>query len=117
MSSRNFSMKFKVVFYRESGRFIAHALEFDLIGDGDTHEEALECLGKAIGMQVDFAMESTNGPAVLFRQAPPEIVAMFAAGRAVVNGLLKISVQEDGCDFSGDEFRDADIPDGELVLV
>ena len=31
----------RVVFYREDGEWVAHCLEFDLIGDGTTKQEAL----------------------------------------------------------------------------
>lgn len=72
-------MNFNVAFYRESGRVIAHALEFDLIGDGDTREDALECLAKSVAIQAEFAMENPNGAEILFRTAPPEIVTKAEA--------------------------------------
>lgn len=72
-------VEFNVAFYRESGRVIAHALEFDLIGDGETREDALECLAKAIAIQAEFAMENPNAAEILFRQAPPEIATKAQA--------------------------------------
>lgn len=117
MSNKPFSMGFRVVFYREHDRIIAHALEFDLIGDGENREEALKRLSTAITIQVEFAMQSSDPATVLFRQAPPEIMAMFASGHALVEGVLKISVEEDGWQFSGEEFRDADVEDHELACV
>lgn len=69
----------RVVFYREDEAIIAHCLEFDLLGDGPTHREAIERLAEAIRIQVKEGVETGN-LANLFTPAPGEFFRMFAAG-------------------------------------
>jgi len=55
----------RVVFYRDGDSWIAHCLEFDLLGDGKTKPEALDLLTKAIAIQAQASVEHNN-PANLF---------------------------------------------------
>ena len=52
--SSNLRVPLHVVFYREGEAWIAHCLEFDLAGDGDTKEEALDSLSEAVTLQVEL---------------------------------------------------------------
>ena len=45
-----------VLGYMEDGDWIAHALEMDLVGVGDSFEEAIEALNEFIEAQVSFAL-------------------------------------------------------------
>ncbi len=85
-----------VVFYYEQDRWIAHCLQFDLIGDGDTRAEAMENLAEAIRLQVEATLESRNF-ANLFSPAEGRIFDMFARGRNVAAGEFNLDV--DGIDI------------------
>lgn len=95
----------RIVFYQEEGDWVAHCLEFDLLGSGVTQKEAISCLAGAIFTQLQFSIEQ-NAPEVLFSPAPGEYMRMFAAGRDNAGGNLGIA------------FRDhlADQPRGQVVL-
>jgi hypothetical protein len=79
----------RVVFYSEDGEWIAHCLEFDLLGSGATKRLALECLADAIRLQVDESIRHDN-PRNLFSPAGGEFFEMFAAGQEVAEGELRI---------------------------
>ncbi len=85
-----------VVFYYEQDRWIAHCLQFDLIGDGDTKDEAIQSLYDAISLQIEATLESRNF-ANLFSPAEGRVFDMFARGRNVAVGALKLDV--DGIDI------------------
>jgi predicted RNase H-like HicB family nuclease len=72
----------RVVFYRDEDAWIAHCLEFDLLGDGETQEQALEMLSDAIRIQVEATVDFGN-PANLFSPADGRFFRMFAAGEDV----------------------------------
>lgn len=79
-----------VVFYKEFGSWIAHCLEFDLIGDGESKEGALERLGETIALQVEASMEHGNN-ANLFTPADGKFFEMYAAGRDLIPRTLEIN--------------------------
>ena len=90
--SAAFHIPLRAVFYPRNGGWIAHCLEFDLLGDGATREEALERLTEAIQVQVDFSIEK-NDRRILFTPAPGEFFEMFAGGRVVAVGNLQVCIQ------------------------
>jgi predicted RNase H-like HicB family nuclease len=79
----------RAVLYRESDSWIAHCLEFDLVGDGSTREEALQSLSDAIVCQLDATLENRNA-ANLFSPADGRYFTMFAAGKDVAVGALQL---------------------------
>jgi predicted RNase H-like HicB family nuclease len=79
----------RIVFYKEDGEWLAHCLEFDLIGAGESRASALASLGEAIAIQVEASVEHNN-PANLFAPAESRILQMFAAGKDVATGELSI---------------------------
>ncbi len=104
--AESLSFPMRVVFYKEGEDFIAHCLEFDLVGHGSTQEAALELLSEAISIQVEETLQSGNSEN-LFSPAPGEFFRMFAAGkpshhRAV--GELNINFQN--IEVTGIEQRD-----------
>jgi predicted RNase H-like HicB family nuclease len=102
--SEKLRIPLRVVFYKEDGDWIAHCLEFDLIGDGATREEAMERLGQAVLLQVEASVHSEN-PANLFNPADGKVLRMFAAGNDVAGAPLffkqihTANVQIDGAEY------------------
>jgi predicted RNase H-like HicB family nuclease len=82
----------RAVLYKAEDVWIAHCLEFDLLGDGDTKEEALQNLNKAIAIQVEASLKYSN-PGNLFCPASGRYFEMFAAGSDVAVGELHLSRQ------------------------
>jgi len=78
---RDLRIPIRIVFYREDNRWMAHCLEFDLLGDGTTREQALECLSGAIVAQIATSIEHNN-PANLFSPAEGKYFQMFAEGKS-----------------------------------
>lgn len=78
-----------VVFYLEDGEWVAHCLEFDLLGSGTAKQDAVESLTEAIRLQVEEFVRSHN-PRNLFSPAAGEYFEMFAAGREIAAGEILI---------------------------
>jgi predicted RNase H-like HicB family nuclease len=101
----------RVVLYRDDGVWVAHCLEFDLMGDGATQQEAISNLGDAISLQVESTLESGNW-SNLFRPAPGRFLKMFAAGKDVALGELHIEADPltisdlDAREYSGETSDD-----------
>jgi predicted RNase H-like HicB family nuclease len=79
----------RIVFYQEEGSWIAHCLEFDLVGDGETQPEALTSLADAIDLQIEATIEHGN-PANLFSPAEGRYFQMFAEGKDLALGELAL---------------------------
>ena len=114
--SPNLRIPLRIVFYKESGDWIAHCLEFDLLGDGPTKAKALDALSEAIRVQVAYSFEHKNIDN-LFSPAEGKYFRMFAEGKDVASkniaiGALKIPLVVDrteareyvdrGCTDAGD---------------
>jgi len=82
----------RIVFYREDGKWVAHCLEFDLMGDGETKEIAGDRLAEAICLQVRESVDNDN-PENLFAPAAGKFFAMFAAGKETAIARLTIQVE------------------------
>jgi len=89
---KTFRIPLRIVFYREAGRWVAHCLEFDVCGDGDTKDEALRSLDTSIQLQVDESLEHGN-PRNLFSPAPSEAWEKFFAGRDIALGELQVTAE------------------------
>ena len=50
----------RIVLYRDGEAWTAHCLEFDLMGDGPTTNEALSNLASAIVLQAKASLEHNN---------------------------------------------------------
>lgn len=61
----------RVLIYRDSGDYIARALELDLLGSGDSPNKALVDLEYAIRAQVSFALQK-NAPEMIYFKADRE---------------------------------------------
>ncbi len=86
---KTFRVPLRIVFYKEGDSWIAHCLEFDLIGDGHTETDALSNLCDAIAIQVEASMQHGN-LTNLFAPADGKYLEMFAAGHKNIVGMLKI---------------------------
>lgn len=93
MRLRKFDFPLRVVFYYEEDSWVAHCLEFDLIGVGTSKEEALTYLSGAIATQMSVALED-NDPAILFRPADAKYLQMWALGKHIANGSVTIQVED-----------------------
>ena len=87
--TRNLRVPLRVVLYAEGESWVAHCLEFDLVGDGSTKEEALEALTVAIAMQVNASLDFKN-PAYLFTPADGEFFQKYAEGVDVADGEMTV---------------------------
>lgn len=77
----------RIAFYQEDSDWIAHCLEFDLLGDGPTQQEAMKELAEAIFLQIEASVEHNN-PVSLFNPAEGKFFEMFAAGRDVTRAEI-----------------------------
>jgi hypothetical protein len=77
----------RVVFCSEHHEWIAHCLEFDLLGSGVSKEVALASLNEAFFMQVQATEESRNIENLIV-PAPAEFLQRFETGTDVVVRLL-----------------------------
>ena len=89
----SFDISLRVVFHKDGNHWIAHCLEFDLLGDGRTKEKALALLTESIGSQLEESFKHDN-PSNLFSPAPSEAWEMFALGKDTAVGNLSICVEE-----------------------
>ena len=83
-----FRIPLRIVLYRQRGDWIAHCLEFDLVGDGRTKENACAKLGEMIEAQLLFCVEHK---AQLFHPAPAKLFEMFAAGNDVASAEIQLA--------------------------
>lgn len=65
-----------VILYREEDHYTAHCLEFDLVAQGATTDEAFKNLLDAIELQAAYAQE-TGDLGNLIQPAPPEYWRML----------------------------------------
>jgi hypothetical protein len=79
----------RVVFYKEDGEWVAHCLEFNLLGHGPNKRSALKLLGNAISVQMEATVKYQN-PRNLISFADEEYFEMFAAGKDVAVGKIEI---------------------------
>lgn len=79
MQHRELSFCVRVVLYREEEMWIAHCLEFDVIGSGETQSKAVSDLTTAMQIQIEQSIKHNN-VRNLFRPADSGVYAMFAAG-------------------------------------
>ncbi len=104
----------RAVFYRESGRWVAHCLELNLMGDGDSKSEALINLGDAIAVQIEATIKYKN-PDNLFSPAEGRFFRMFAEGKEVVEG--SISIDRGDVNIEGIETREYSGSESDLAIA
>jgi len=55
METHYYDLFTRVLIYKDGRQFVAHALDYDLLGYGDTEEEARRELEKVVENQLSFA--------------------------------------------------------------
>lgn len=83
----------RVVFYKEDGEWVAHCLEFDLVGVAKNKEEAVKLLSEAIFVQLKATLKNKNLKN-LFRPADGEYFQKFAAGTDAIEGNLEVVMKK-----------------------
>ncbi|MGI8739963.1 MAG: type II toxin-antitoxin system HicB family antitoxin [Gammaproteobacteria bacterium] len=66
----------RALIYHEEGKIVALALEMDLVGHGDTIDEAIADLRDLIRMQIELAI-SRNNPDLIFKDAEAKYFELF----------------------------------------
>lgn len=104
--AKAFRIPLRIVFYKEEGAWIAHCLEFDLVGDGDTIQAALQRLTEAIFVQIETSLECDN-LANLFTPADGKFFEMFSAGQEIGHGELDVveRIERDNVVIESTEYR------------
>lgn len=74
------NVKISVLGYMENGHWVAHGLEMDVIGVGDSWEDALSELSDNIRAQIFFAKDLGDA-SLAFRAAPPHLFEEFKQAR------------------------------------
>jgi predicted RNase H-like HicB family nuclease len=67
---------FRVLLYQDDGEYVAHAVELDLLGMGNSPNKAIADLRGAIEAQVTFAMQKKD-PGLLSFPAPTEVATRW----------------------------------------
>ena len=85
----------RVVLYKEDGLWVAHCLEFDVVGSGNTKKRALTDLSQCIAIQLEQSLKH-ECQKNMFHPADGETWRRWAFGKVtrknVASGLLKIKV-------------------------
>ena len=79
----------QVVFYQEDGDWVAHCLQFDLVGVAKTKAKAMSLLFEAVDTQISESI-ATGNLQNLFTPADGEYFRMFAAGEDVAEAELRV---------------------------
>ena len=88
---KKYRIPLQVVFYKDDGRWYAHCLQFDVIGDGESRDEAAKCLSEAILIQLE-ASARYNNVQNLFAPADGKYFEMFASGEEIAVGEMKLAM-------------------------
>jgi hypothetical protein len=72
-TTHSYDLSIRILFYRETDLWVAHALEMDLLGYGKTTQLALTDLLRSVKAQMSFAAHKRQPESVFF-PAPADIV-------------------------------------------
>src|SRR6266571_1283494 len=72
MKTHYYDMFTRVLIYKEGGQFVAHALDYDLLGYGRTEENARRELEQLVENQLSFAGATKNRCEMINFPAPKE---------------------------------------------
>lgn len=85
----SYKVPIRIVLYREEGEWVAHCLEMDICGTGNSKSSSMTCLQELIMEQVAHSI-SIGNIENLFHQAPSEYLKMFDAGKDAFVGEMRI---------------------------
>ena len=117
-SENSGSAQVSVLGYLEDGDWVAHALEMNVIGVGDTWEEALSVLDENIRAQVSFA-KYRGDDSLIFQPAPAEFFRKFREAREAELRALVSQKRNNLPNFhrSGSLGIPQDIPAGDYAVA
>ena len=92
MTMDNLRIALRIVFYEEDNEWVAHCLEFDLVGVGPDKQSAIKQLADAIFVQASATLKSKNLKN-LFRPADGEYLRRFAAGVDIAAAELAFEIK------------------------
>ena len=81
MKTHYYDLFTRVLIYREDDRFVAHALDFDLLGYGETEDEARKELQQLVMNQLTFSHQKGKPDMINF-PAPDEFFDRWEKARA-----------------------------------
>jgi len=107
VEKKHFRIPLRVVFYQEEKSWVAHCLEFDLVGAGSDRDKAFASLNAAIATQLLWSLEK-NDMGRLFSPAPGRYEEMFAESEDITAGEIQVSLftpDVPNVQFEGPRFR------------
>ena len=113
---KTYRIPLQIVLYKEGDRHIAHCLQLDLIGDGETVNEAIKSLGQAILTQVE-AVIKYGDVADLFSPADGKYFEMFASGKDIAIGEMSLTPHEPEMIFEDIRAREYEDAGADLATV
>ncbi len=88
METNVYDFQIRVLLSKDDGKFVAHALEMDLVAYGKTEKEAIREVTNLIRNQISFAMEKREDHLMYFR-APNEYFEQWEkAHAAALQGMV-----------------------------
>ena len=72
MKTHYYDLFTRVLIYKEGNQFVAHALDYDLLGYGRTEEEARRELEQVVENQLSFVATTKQKPEMINFPAPKE---------------------------------------------
>jgi hypothetical protein len=100
MPKESFRIDLRIVFYQESGFWVAHCLEMDVLGHGPDKETAMENLAIAMGMQFEESLRNNN-PANIIQPADQKYFEMYFSGKDVAKAECVINCVQKVAKHSG----------------
>jgi hypothetical protein len=76
MKAHYYDLSIRVLIYKEDDQFVAHALELDILGYGDSEDEAKKELKDLVASQLSFA-SCVGKPDIVTFPAPKEFFARW----------------------------------------
>lgn len=76
ITKHSIELRLRVLTYREDKVYVAHALEMDLIGEGESANKAIQNLRGAVEAQLSFAVQKGD-PRLLDFSASQDIVERY----------------------------------------
>jgi hypothetical protein len=88
MKAHYYDLSIRVLIYREGSRFVAHALDLDILGYGETENSAKKDLEGLVNNQLTFAA-CMGSPESIYFAAPREFFARWdKAHQAQLKGVI-----------------------------
>lgn len=110
------TLPIRILLYKDDEVWVAHCLEFDLCGHGDNKRTAIECLNRAIEIQVEHSV-SFNNFQNLFSPAEGKFFEMFANSSNRAYGEVKMTLSSDDVSIEAVDAREYNPSTAEAPLA